>query len=92
MKRFILAFLALLGLVAQAAPASAHLGCLEAAQHGAVLGQSGQRQALVVRQVARRPSPSLIETRKSNEDAVPARAYHSVLAPTVNIEIDRTRQ
>ncbi len=92
MKRFIIAFLALLGLVAQSAPASARLGGTEAAQHGVVLGQSGQKQKLIVRQVVSRDGFARPVPCEIVSDGVREGTFHTVPVATVNIGIDRARQ
>ena len=92
MKRFIIAFLALLGLVAQAAPASAHRGGTETAQHGVVLGQSVQHQKLSVRQVVSRDGFAHQVPREIVSDGVRDGTFHTVPVATVNIGIDRARQ
>ncbi len=92
MKRFIIAFLALLGLVAQAAPVSARLGGTETAQHGVVLGQAVQRQKLVAQPAVRQGGYARPVRRAAGSIAVRARTFLTVPAATVNIGIDRARQ
>ena len=92
MKRFIIALLALLGLVAQGAPVSARLGGTAAAQHGAVLEQNVQRQKLVARQAVRQSGFAQPERRGEASFSVLDGTFKTVRAPTVNIGIDRARQ
>ncbi|MEO7384419.1 MAG: hypothetical protein ABIU18_05750 [Novosphingobium sp.] len=92
MKRFVIAILALLGLVAQAAPVSARLGGMEAAQHGVVLGQNVQGQKLVVQRAVRQAGYVRPERREVANIAVQTVTFAAVPVATVHIGIDRARQ
>ena len=92
MKRFVIAFLALLGLVAQGSPVSARLGGAEAAQHGVVLAQSAQGQKLIVQQTVGQLGGTRPERREAAFIVPLSGTFRAVRVATVNIGIDRARQ
>ncbi|MFM6933080.1 MAG: hypothetical protein ACKOUT_12645 [Novosphingobium sp.] len=92
MKRIVLAFLALLGLVAQSAPVQARMCGIGSEQVGAVSSVRAQRQALTA-QVA----PSAVAVAKpdrKDRDCAPAAAERKrpVYIPAVQLGSDRARE
>jgi hypothetical protein len=96
MKRFILALLALIGLVAQAAPAQARLGAVGGGVSSAQVGLAVQRQVPAQKLAACRAIPVqptgeitglLRETGRPS-----ATAPAAFVAPTVRLKTDRARE
>ncbi|WP_310533369.1 hypothetical protein [Novosphingobium sp.] len=92
MKRIILAFLALMGLVAQGAPVQARMCGVGSEQVGAVSSVRVQRQALTA-QVA--PSAAAVaKPDRKDRDCTPAAAERKrpVYIPAVQLGSDRARE
>lgn len=92
MKRIVLAFLALLGLVAQSAPVQARMCGVGAEQVGAVTAVRAQRQALTA-QVA--PSAAAVaKPDRKDRDCTPSATERKrpVYIPAVQLGSDRARE
>lgn len=92
MTRILLAFLALLGLVAQAAPAEARVCAAGVAQVGMVAPARGVARALASHTVAAaQPGPGAAPQFDGCSRSVPAKRPE-VYVPTVQMGIDRAHE
>ncbi len=92
MKRIILAFLALLGLVAQTAPVQARVCGVGSEQIGSIVVPRAQRQALTAQVLPSAGPISKVE--RKERDCAPATSERKnpVYIPAVQLGVDRSRE
>lgn len=91
MTRLLLAFLALLGIVAQAAPAEAR-PCGEAAQVRLIASGAVVSGVITVRSIAAPPLLAPVRSEHFASGEAPVALLAIALAPTVLIKVDRARE